>query len=225
MDHRSEGRRIGPVAPLRGARFHSIEGIVPTLSLVIPHWPLDEETNEALRRCVSSFPVECERIVVVNEGTGYARNVNTGLRLATRDYIAVVNNDCRLADGDVYDLCVPETVTSPLVIGERQGFGVARTRRLPRLLLGGAADGPRFYGVFPRCSLCPLFDGERAIRDVLRENPPPAAVLEITLGPTLRALLQGEVPPHLVEGSDPDLEVPDFVPEGWAEPRGEEPPG
>ena len=61
-----------------------------------PHWPLDEETNEALRSCVSSFPSECERIVVVNEGTGYGHNVNIGLRLASGDYIAVVNNDCRL---------------------------------------------------------------------------------------------------------------------------------
>src|SRR5438128_7296223 len=46
-------------------------------------------------------------------------------------------------------------------------------------------------GVFPRCSLCPLFDAERAIRDVLGENPPPATVLEITVGPNLRALLRG----------------------------------
>jgi GT2 family glycosyltransferase len=96
---------------------------VPSLSVVIPHWPVDEETDEALRRCVASFPAECERIVVVNEGTGYGRNVNVGLRLASGEYLAVVNNDCRLAEGDVYDLCVPGTVTSPLVVGERQGFG------------------------------------------------------------------------------------------------------
>ncbi len=94
-----------------------------SLSLVIPHWSLDAETDDALRRCVGSFPLECERIVVVNDGTGYGHNVNVGLRLASGDYIAVVNNDCRLSDGDIYDLCVPETVTSPLVIGERQGFG------------------------------------------------------------------------------------------------------
>lgn len=61
------------------------------LSVVIPHWPLDEETDEALRLCVSSFPPECERIVVVNDGTGYGRNVNVGLRLATGKYVAVVN--------------------------------------------------------------------------------------------------------------------------------------
>jgi GT2 family glycosyltransferase len=96
---------------------------VPTLSVVIPHWPFDEETDEALRRCVASFPPECERIVVVNDGTGYGRNVNIGLRLAAGDYVAVVNNDCRLEHGDVYDLCVAGTVTSPLVIGERQGLG------------------------------------------------------------------------------------------------------
>ena len=72
---------------------------------------------------MASFPPECERVIAVNDGTGYGRNVNLGLRLATGDYIAIVNNDCRLADGDVSDLCVPETVTSPLIIGERQGFG------------------------------------------------------------------------------------------------------
>ena len=101
----------------------NIEGVVPTLSVVIPHWPLDEETNDALRFCVSSFPRECERIVVVNDGTGYGHNVNIGLGLVSGDYIAVVNNDCRVKEGDIYDLCVPDTVTSPLVIGERQGFG------------------------------------------------------------------------------------------------------
>jgi GT2 family glycosyltransferase len=96
---------------------------MPTLSVVIPHWPLDAETDAALARCVASFPPECERIVVVNDGTGYARNVNTGLRLTRSDYVAVANNDTELIAGDVYDLCVPRTVTSPLVIGERQGFG------------------------------------------------------------------------------------------------------
>jgi hypothetical protein len=89
----------------------------------------------------------------------------------------------------------------------------------------GACRFRFIYGVFPRCSVCPLFDAERAIQDVLGDDPPPGAVLEITLGPTLRALLQGEVPPNLTEGSSPNLEVPDFVPEGWAEPLGEEPPG
>ena len=89
----------------------------------------------------------------------------------------------------------------------------------------GACRFRFIYGVFPRCSVCPLFDGERAIRDILGENPPPATVLEITLGPNLRALLRGEVPPTLAQGCDPDWQVPDFPPEEWGEPAGEEPPG
>ncbi len=81
------------------------------------------------------------------------------------------------------------------------------------------------YGVFPRCSLCPLFDAERAIRDVLGENDPqPATVLEITLGPRLRALLRGELA-NLAEDPGLDSEVPDFPPEGWGELPREEPPG
>jgi hypothetical protein len=68
-----------------------------------------------------------------------------------------------------------------------------------------------YYGIFPRCALCPLFDAERAIRDVLGENPPPGTVFEITLGPNLRALLTGEMPSEL----DGQFDVPDYPPEEW----------
>jgi glycosyltransferase involved in cell wall biosynthesis len=98
----------------------------PRLTAVVPHWPLDEELDEALRACLGSLPSECEKIVVVNQGTGFAVNVNIGLRLARGDYVAVVTNDSRVVEGDVYDLCVPDTVTSPLVLEkpgvEREGF-------------------------------------------------------------------------------------------------------
>ena len=88
----------------------------PRLTAVIPHWPLDPEVDESLRACLSSLPRDCEKIVVVNQGTGFAVNVNIGLRLANGDYVAVVTNDSRVIEGDVYDLCVPGTVTSPLVL-------------------------------------------------------------------------------------------------------------
>ena len=65
------------------------------LSVVVPHWPLDGEVNQALRRCLGSLPGDCEKLVIVNEGTGFARNVNLGLRLASGDFIAVVGNDSR----------------------------------------------------------------------------------------------------------------------------------
>ena len=86
-----------------------------SLSVVIPHWPLDEEVDAALQRCVASLPLDCEKIVVVNEGTGFARNVNIGLTIAGGEFVAVVGNDTFVIEGDVYDLCVPGTVTSPFV--------------------------------------------------------------------------------------------------------------
>ena len=81
------------------------------------------------------------------------------------------------------------------------------------------------YGVLPRCAVCPLFDAERAIRDILGENPPPGMVFEITLGPNAEALLGGEPPADLAEGFDPGWQLPDFPPAEWGEPAGEEPPG
>jgi hypothetical protein len=75
------------------------------------------------------------------------------------------------------------------------------------------------YGVLPRCSLCPLFDAQRAIREMVAGNSPQAAVVEITLGPNLQALLR-ELPPSL----DPGWQVPDFPPAEWGESPGEPPP-
>lgn len=81
----------------------------------------------------------------------------------------------------------------------------------------GACRFRFIYGVLPRCSVCPLFDAERAIRDVLGENPPPGNVFELTLGPDLRALLEGELLANTGE-TDIGFEVPDFPPEEWESP-------
>jgi hypothetical protein len=79
------------------------------------------------------------------------------------------------------------------------------------------------YGVFPRCALCPLLEVERAVRDMLGENPIPPIVLEISYGPRLRALMQGELD-KLDQEFPEGWQVPDFPPEEWGERAGEEPP-
>jgi hypothetical protein len=76
---------------------------------------------------------------------------------------------------------------------------------------------PVLLRVLPRCSLCPLFDAERAIRE--GANPPPALVLEIRLRPH-RTPPGREPSPDL----DPGWQVPDFPPQAWGEPAAEEPP-
>jgi GT2 family glycosyltransferase len=67
---------------------------------------------------VASLPHDCEKLVVVNDGTGFARNVNIGLKVATGDYVAVMGNDGVVVAGDFYDLCIPGTVASPTVLGK-----------------------------------------------------------------------------------------------------------
>ena len=74
------------------------------------------------------------------------------------------------------------------------------------------------FGVLPRCTLCPLFDAQRALRDQLGENPLPGLHFELSLGPILTALLGGEPPPP--PGDLSDWQAPDFPPEDWSNGNG-----
>ena len=94
------------------------------------------------------------------------------------------------------------------------------------------------YGVLPRCSLCPLFDAERAIRAGIREEPVPAVHAPVTFSgddaelipepdftlvtnldflfdSDLMEQLDGELP----EWMDLSPLIPDFPPEEWPDNR------
>ena len=80
----------------------------------------------------------------------------------------------------------------------------------------------RFYfGVPPRCALCPLLDTRRAVQDSLGENTPAGMVFEIKLGPSWRALMRGELPTTSNDQLDPDWIAPDFPPQEWRNPTSE----
>src|SRR3989442_7620159 len=68
----------------------------------------------------------------------------------------------------------------------------------------GACRFRFFHRILPRCSVCPLFDAERAIRDVLGEHPPSGAALEICFGRNPRARVDLVLPSML----DSSIEVP-----------------
>ena len=80
-----------------------------------------------------------------------------------------------------------------------------------------------FHGVLPRCSLCPLFDVERAVRDVLSENTPD--MIEIRLPARIEALLAGEPPaPIIAPPVDPNWQIPDHPPDEWWQDLGDAEP-
>ena len=80
-----------------------------------------------------------------------------------------------------------------------------------------------FYGVLPRCALCPLFEVERAVRDVLGENTP--NMIEIRLPAGVEALLAGEPPPPITAPPlDPNWRIPDQPPDEWWQDLGDAAP-
>ena len=80
-----------------------------------------------------------------------------------------------------------------------------------------------FSGVYPRCALCPLFEVERAVRDVLGENTP--NMIEIRFPPRLEAILAAqEPPPPRAPPLDPNWRIPDTIAPEWRQQLGEEPP-
>lgn len=92
------------------------------ISVVIPHYPINEEVEKYLDTCVKSLSHYDELILVVNDGIGFAKAVNRGMKLAKGDYIMVVNNDIRWKAGYLRDLCVKNTVTSPKINSYERDF-------------------------------------------------------------------------------------------------------
>lgn len=92
------------------------------ISLIIPHYPIHPELDDKLKKCLDSLAIDCEKVIVVNLGLGFAKSVNYGLKAATGDYLMVVNNDIEWLSGNILDLCKEGAVTSPKVNGEVQPF-------------------------------------------------------------------------------------------------------
>jgi GT2 family glycosyltransferase len=92
------------------------------ISVIIPHYPFSRDIDNKLQRCVDSLSGYDELLIIVNEGTGFAKAVNQGLKLAKGEYLMVVNNDIEWRSGNLKDLCIEDVVTSPTVNGASQPF-------------------------------------------------------------------------------------------------------
>ncbi len=104
------------------------------ISVVIPHYPLTESHNEALRKCTASIKGADEIIVVVNDGMGFAPAMNLGISLAKGNYLVLANNDLVFGDWHIEELCRHDAVTFPIINGIIQEFTGA-CLMLPRKII------------------------------------------------------------------------------------------
>ncbi len=86
------------------------------ISAIIPHYPIPG-AQELLERCVASLDAN-ETIIVVNDGIGFAKAVNIGLRTATGTHLCVINNDTYILEGSLKDLCWIDSIGVPNIIPE-----------------------------------------------------------------------------------------------------------
>lgn len=84
------------------------------ISLIVPHMPFPE-SDACLKECLDSMIGVDEKLVIVNDGIGYGKAVNIGLKLARGDYLIVANNDTKLIDGTLRSLPDSSGVTVPLI--------------------------------------------------------------------------------------------------------------
>lgn len=94
----------------------------PQISLIIPYMESDPGKPAILKRWTDSVPHVDELIISSNWKEGYVKPINRGLHLAKGDYLLVSNDDLIWERGDIYDLCKPGVVTSPVVNGIHQDF-------------------------------------------------------------------------------------------------------
>ena len=62
------------------------------------------------------IPTGIDKYVHLNENQGYIGGVNAGIKACKGDYIALVTNDTKLVDGDLHDLCIPDSIVFPKMI-------------------------------------------------------------------------------------------------------------
>lgn len=106
------------------------------LSIVIPSYNVNSDIERLTIEALESYKPQTKELIVVEDGGSYNSKireladiycfnstnhgftfaVNQGIKLSTLDYIAVVNSDTQLERGNLEDLCIKDTATSPEII-------------------------------------------------------------------------------------------------------------
>lgn len=91
------------------------------ISLLIPYYQATGK-NEVLNACLTSFSDKVDQLLVNmdNSKSQYAK-LNEMVDSSDGDYLIIANDDTTYISGDLKDLCVPDTVTHPLINDQSRG--------------------------------------------------------------------------------------------------------
>lgn len=92
------------------------------ISLIVAHYPINPDLDEKLKWCLDSLTGYDELVLVINDGIGFGKAFNWGMKYAKGDYLFVVSNDTYLLEGNLKDLCNPNAVTTPVKNNMKQEF-------------------------------------------------------------------------------------------------------
>lgn len=96
------------------------------LTVLIPHYNKNiDGIDGVLGDCVYSFAGKsAELIVLTDNNLSQYKKLNIGMAMSGQPYVLITNNDTKYISGDLNDMCVPNTVTRPLLDGSpSRGFG------------------------------------------------------------------------------------------------------
>lgn len=106
-----------------------------SISMVIMTYTLTNELEEIAYNSALSYRDQVDELIITEDGgkfsnklrdisdiyiygknnVGFTANVNRGWRVSSGDYTMIVNSDTYLSEGKLKDLCIPGTVTSPVI--------------------------------------------------------------------------------------------------------------
>ena len=112
-----------------------------SISVVVPTYTLTEELEVMAYNCAKTYREFADEVIITedagrrsmalldiadtyvyhDENLGFTRNLNVGWKLATKDFVFLVNSDTYIDYGDPQNLCIPGKVTSPYMQGHTRG--------------------------------------------------------------------------------------------------------
>lgn len=111
---------------------------MPKISLVIPTYTISKHLEKEALFAIASYKDQVDELIVTEDAgmfspaimtladryiynsinQGFTKNVNTGWKAATGDFVMIVNSDTTLHKGNLEDLCIPGHVTSPVIVNQ-----------------------------------------------------------------------------------------------------------